>query len=170
MVHHYFSKRSFSLQDKNLKVSFITVFSTVLQSPQCDTGVTQIYFDSKHCSFTLFQGTAFGNRQIMEHVSVSAGDSVLWLWDGTAPSVDLQEAVKSLQERLQGGRVQMEHLQRLKLGEFFLLYHLCYIICINCFISITDQVVVLYVIFTGFTLSFVSYLLCVKNILLVSYG
>ncbi|XP_052819267.1 anamorsin homolog [Mya arenaria] len=52
----------------------------------------------------------------MEYLDVSDGDAVLWLWDGQTPSEHLQAAVKSLQERVGAGRVQMENIHRLMMA------------------------------------------------------
>jgi len=48
---------------------------------------------------------------------VSGDKTVLWLWSGTSPTDELQDCVQILQDRLTGaGKVQMEHTQRLLLG------------------------------------------------------
>lgn len=52
----------------------------------------------------------------MEDIDVQTNQTVLWLWSGTAPSDDLQSAVKDLQQKLGSGKVQMEHTDRLTIG------------------------------------------------------
>lgn len=50
--------------------------------------------------------------------SVAGSQTVLWLWSGASPTDELQDCVKILQDRLTApGRVQMEHTQRLILGD-----------------------------------------------------
>lgn len=49
--------------------------------------------------------------------NVTGTKNVLWLWSGTSPTDELQDCVKTLQDRLTPpGHVQMEHVQRLLLG------------------------------------------------------
>ncbi|KAL4234468.1 Anamorsin [Mactra antiquata] len=52
----------------------------------------------------------------MVDINIKEGQSVIWLWSGSVPSDDLQSEVKLLQEKLGSGRVQMEHVERLKIA------------------------------------------------------
>ena len=57
----------------------------------------------------------------MEGIDVSTGQTVLLLWSGQSPTEDLQETVTDLQKRVQDtGRVQVEHIDRLSLGLYYL--------------------------------------------------